>query len=213
MTSTNPPTPEQASAQTDQISPDGAQPSTDDIVVASGASAELMANSVPEYLRIWVKQIRSGESGALPVIVGLVAIVAALALWSVLDRLLIPGVRWLLRRRINRAIDELNTRLKLRIQPLKLAKRQALIDQLVFDPDVLRAIEEEGMRRRSAEISVAVPESVALYILNQKRTMLAAAHSNTTTSGGTRCQASNSSAAVAMAMSAGSRTALIQTGL
>ena len=34
---------------------------------------------------------------------------------------------------------------------------------------VLRAIEEEGMRRRSAEISVAVPTAVALYILNQKR--------------------------------------------
>jgi glycerol-3-phosphate O-acyltransferase len=72
----------------------------------------------------------------------LAAIVAALALWAVLDRLLIPSVRWLLRRRVNRAIDELNTRLKLRIQPLKLAKRQALIDQLVFDPDVLQAIEE-----------------------------------------------------------------------
>jgi len=71
----------------------------------------------------------------------LVAILAALALWSVLDRLLIPSVRWLLRRRINCAIDELNTQLKLRIQPLKLAKREALIDQLVFDPDVLRAIE------------------------------------------------------------------------
>ena len=40
---------------------------------------------------------------------------------------------------------------------------------------VLRAIEEEGMRRRSAEVSVAVPTSVALYILNQKRAMLAAA--------------------------------------
>ena len=34
---------------------------------------------------------------------------------------------------------------------------------------VLRAIEEEGMRRRSAEITVAVPTAVALYILNQKR--------------------------------------------
>jgi ribonuclease E len=38
---------------------------------------------------------------------------------------------------------------------------------------VLRAIEEEGMRRRSAEIVVAVPTSVALYILNQKRATLA----------------------------------------
>ena len=74
--------------------------------------------------------------------VWLVAIVAALALCSVLDRVLIPSVRWLLRRRINRAIDELNTRLKLRIQPFKLAKRDALIDRLVFDPDVLRAIED-----------------------------------------------------------------------
>jgi ribonuclease E len=34
---------------------------------------------------------------------------------------------------------------------------------------VLRAIEEEGMRRRSAEISVAAPPAVALYILNHKR--------------------------------------------
>ena len=39
---------------------------------------------------------------------------------------------------------------------------------------VLRAIEEEGMRRRSAEIAVAVPTVVALYILNQKRADLAA---------------------------------------
>src|SRR6185437_13128586 len=37
---------------------------------------------------------------------------------------------------------------------------------------VLRAIEEEGMRRRSAEITVAVPTAVALYILNQKRQAL-----------------------------------------
>ncbi len=74
MTSTNPPSPEQTSAQTDEINADGAQPSTD-IVVASGASAELMAGSITEYLRIWFKQVRSGESGALPVVIGLVVIV------------------------------------------------------------------------------------------------------------------------------------------
>ncbi|HEY0918001.1 Rne/Rng family ribonuclease, partial [Devosia sp.] len=38
---------------------------------------------------------------------------------------------------------------------------------------VLRAIEEEGIRKRSAEITVYVPTSIALYILNQKRTDLA----------------------------------------
>ncbi|MEE8516563.1 MAG: Rne/Rng family ribonuclease [Alphaproteobacteria bacterium] len=38
---------------------------------------------------------------------------------------------------------------------------------------VLRAIEEEGIRRRSAEISVTVSSQVALYILNQKRSVIA----------------------------------------
>jgi ribonuclease E len=38
---------------------------------------------------------------------------------------------------------------------------------------VLRAIEEEGIRLRSAEIMVHVPATIALYILNQKRAKLA----------------------------------------
>jgi ribonuclease E len=37
---------------------------------------------------------------------------------------------------------------------------------------VLRAIEEEGIRRRSAEICVYVPTAIALYVLNQKRDAL-----------------------------------------
>ena len=39
---------------------------------------------------------------------------------------------------------------------------------------VLRAIEEEGIRRRSSEVTVYVPTAIALYILNQKRDALAA---------------------------------------
>ena len=38
---------------------------------------------------------------------------------------------------------------------------------------VLRAIEEEGIRKRSSEITIYVPTSIALYILNQKRGELA----------------------------------------
>jgi glycerol-3-phosphate O-acyltransferase len=71
-----------------------------------------------------------------------VIIVALLAAWAAIDRILVPSVRWALRRRANRAIDELNTRLKLRIQPFKLTKRQVLIDRLVFDPEVLHAADE-----------------------------------------------------------------------
>jgi glycerol-3-phosphate O-acyltransferase len=72
----------------------------------------------------------------------LVAVLAALALWCLVDRVLLPLARWLMRRRRSRAIDELNERLKLHIQPFKLAKRQALIDQLLFDPEVLDAISD-----------------------------------------------------------------------
>ncbi len=38
---------------------------------------------------------------------------------------------------------------------------------------VLRAIEEEGLRRRSSEITVEVPPTVALYLLNHKRATMA----------------------------------------
>jgi ribonuclease E len=39
---------------------------------------------------------------------------------------------------------------------------------------ILRAIEEEGIRRRSSEVTVYVSSAIALYILNQKRSALAA---------------------------------------
>jgi glycerol-3-phosphate O-acyltransferase len=86
----------------------------------------------------------------------LALIVSALAIWAAVDRVVIPAVSWFMRRRFNRAIDELNTRLKLRIQPFKLAKRQALIDQLIFDPDVLRAIEDYATANKvSREVAQA----------------------------------------------------------
>ncbi len=38
------------------------------------AAPDLLADSLSEYARIWFRRVRSGESGALPVILGLVAI-------------------------------------------------------------------------------------------------------------------------------------------
>ena len=43
--------------------------------VAQTAAPEVIANSLGEYTRIQVRRIRSGESGALPVVIGLAAIV------------------------------------------------------------------------------------------------------------------------------------------
>jgi glycerol-3-phosphate O-acyltransferase len=59
---------------------------------------------------------------------------------AILDRILIPSTRWFLRRRINRVIDEIGTRLDIEIRPFQLTKRQVLIDRLAYDPTVLEAI-------------------------------------------------------------------------
>lgn len=64
-----------------------------------------------------------------------------LALMAVLDRFLIPGTRWFLRRRINRVINEIGARLSIEIRPFQLTKRQVLIDRLAYDPKVLDTIQ------------------------------------------------------------------------
>ena len=43
--------------------------------IAAGAAPEVIANSLGEYVRIWFSRVRNGESGALPVILGLAVIV------------------------------------------------------------------------------------------------------------------------------------------
>ena len=62
--------PDQGAVTTEQepAAPTGAE-------LQTSAGAELLAGSIGEYARILMKRIRSGESGALPVIVGLVVIV------------------------------------------------------------------------------------------------------------------------------------------
>ncbi|MDJ0881857.1 MAG: 1-acyl-sn-glycerol-3-phosphate acyltransferase [Gammaproteobacteria bacterium] len=64
------------------------------------------------------------------------------ALIMVLDRILLPGMRWYLKRRVNRVIEEVNTRLDIEIRPFQLTRKQALIDQLIFDDKVVEAIKE-----------------------------------------------------------------------
>jgi glycerol-3-phosphate O-acyltransferase len=74
-------------------------------------------------------------------------ILVAVVLWAVLDRVLIPSTRWFLRRRINRVIDEISTRLDIQIKPFQITKRQVLIDRLVYDPKVIEAIQQEAVQR------------------------------------------------------------------
>jgi D-xylose transport system permease protein len=64
------------STETHQPPPESAEQG--DVISSAATRAstpEVMAGSFGEYTRIWLQRVRSGESGALPVVIGLVAIV------------------------------------------------------------------------------------------------------------------------------------------
>ncbi len=81
-------------------------------------------------------------TGQITISIWIFLLLVIIAIIDVLDRILIPSTRWFLRRRINRVIDEIGTRLDIEIRPFQLTKRQVLIDRLAYDPKVLDAIKE-----------------------------------------------------------------------
>jgi len=67
---------------------------------------------------------------------------------------LFPSVRWFFRRRMERVVAKLNTRLERPIEPFRLARRHDMIQRLIYDPEVSRAI----VAHAKAE---GIPENVA----------------------------------------------------
>jgi D-xylose transport system permease protein len=59
------------------VSTDVQPPGADEVAAqtAAGSAPDVMADSFGEYVKIWWTRVRNGESGALPVILGLVVIV------------------------------------------------------------------------------------------------------------------------------------------
>jgi glycerol-3-phosphate O-acyltransferase len=78
------------------------------------------------------------QTVAVPLWLAILA--GVLAAWAMLSRLLIPSVRWIWSRRINRLTERINRRLALKIPPIARTKREVLIDRLVHDPKVAREI-------------------------------------------------------------------------
>ncbi len=86
-------------------------------------------------------------SGQITISVWLFVILVAVCAWAVLERVLIPSSRWFIRRRINRVIDEISSRLDIQIKPFQLTKRQVLIDRLIYDSKVVEAIQATARQR------------------------------------------------------------------
>ena len=100
-------------------------------------------------------------TGEITISLWLFVVLVAVAVIAVLDRVLIPSSRWFLRRRINRVIEEIGTRLDIEIRPFQLTKRQVLVDRLVYDPAVIRAVREYA-REHDMPLEVA-QDKVAVY--------------------------------------------------
>lgn len=112
-------------------------------------------------------------SGTVTLSTWLAVLLGALALWALVAHLLLPGARWVLRRRVNRVLEAVESRLKIRIPPFKLTKREVLIGRLLDDPqvqDAARAVERETgaspseVRRRIATYATEIVPQFNAYL-------------------------------------------------
>jgi len=72
----------------------------------------------------------------------LLVLVLLFAAVTFASHFLFPSVRWFFRRRAEKVVARLNTRLQKPIEPFKLARRYDTIERLVFDPQVIMAVNE-----------------------------------------------------------------------
>ena len=87
----------------------------------------------------------------------LLVLIVLFATVTFASHFLFPSVRWFFRKRMERAVARLNTRLARPIEPFKLARRHDMIQRLIYDPAVAQAIVEHAQ-------SHGVPENVAFEL-------------------------------------------------
>ena len=96
----------------------------------------------------------------------LAVVLAVLAVVAILDRLMVPSVRWFIRQRTLRVLEEMNRKLPIQIQPFRLARRQVMVDRLMSDPRVVQAVGEHAREHKvPLEIATARAESYAKEIV------------------------------------------------
>jgi len=88
-------------------------------------------------------------SSTIAVPLWLAVLVGLLAAFALLSRFLLPSVRWIWGKRINRLTERVNRRLALKIPPIARTKREVLVDRLIYDSKVLQEVnaycEREGV--------------------------------------------------------------------
>ncbi len=84
----------------------------------------------------------------------ILVLIVGFAAFAALERVLVPSVRWFFRRRMEKVVARVNTKLDRPIEPFKLARRHDMIQRVIYDPKVAEAIAEHARTE-------GVPENVA----------------------------------------------------
>jgi len=79
-----------------------------------------------------------------PIVMPLWALILILgfAAVTVASHFLFPSVRWFFRRRMERAVERLNTRLARPIEPFKIMRHQDQVTRLIYDPKVMESVRD-----------------------------------------------------------------------
>jgi len=104
------------------------------------------------YLRSRLQVCAMTSTVTLPI--WLFVLILLFAVVTFASHFLFPSVRWFFRRRMEKVVARLNTRLARPIQPFKLARRYDMIQRLIYDTAVIEAVAEHAK-------SQGVPENVA----------------------------------------------------
>ncbi|MDX2482225.1 MAG: 1-acyl-sn-glycerol-3-phosphate acyltransferase [Pseudodonghicola sp.] len=84
----------------------------------------------------------------------LFALIVLFAAVTFASHFLFPSVRWFFRRRLERAVAQLNQRLERPIQPFKLTRRYDMIQRIIYNPHVSQAIADHARAE-------GIPDNVA----------------------------------------------------
>ncbi|AXX99142.1 1-acyl-sn-glycerol-3-phosphate acyltransferase [Profundibacter amoris] len=84
----------------------------------------------------------------------ILVLIVGFAAFAALERVLVPSVRWFFRRRMEKVVSRVNSKLDRPIEPFKLARRHDMIQRVIYDPKVAESIAEHARTE-------GVPENVA----------------------------------------------------
>ena len=85
----------------------------------------------------------------------LVTALGLLAGWALIFKILLPGLRWIFKRREELFVRKISRRLKLTFPAIQFARKRTVVERILSDPDVLKAIDDSALELKISPDEVA----------------------------------------------------------